>query len=128
MPQPFIDALSIQSSSGSAPLLVVGFELRFQRRELGERRIRIRHLFPPFRGTLLLLREIAAIPIPARLTVAILAAILTTILTLPLVAWRTAFACTFGLLAMVLRARPAMFGSLGSWSRRGTFGGNTLRL
>src|SRR5687768_9271596 len=44
MPQPLIDALAIQSSSGSAPLLGVGFELCLQCRELGEGRIRIRDL------------------------------------------------------------------------------------
>src|SRR5205085_4955197 len=53
VPEPFIDALAIQSSSGSAPLLVVGFELRLQRREFGERRIRIGDFFAPLLRTLL---------------------------------------------------------------------------
>jgi hypothetical protein len=48
-------------SSGLAPLLGIRFELRFQRGEFGERRIRIRHLFPPFLRVLL--GEIRAIPV-----------------------------------------------------------------
>ena len=45
MPQPFINALAIQSSSGSAPLLGIRFELCLQRRELVVRRVaRVRQL------------------------------------------------------------------------------------
>ena len=47
MPQPPIDSLAIQSSSGSAPLLTLGFKLGFQCRKLGEGRIRIRDLLAP---------------------------------------------------------------------------------
>jgi hypothetical protein len=52
VPQPFVDSLLIPVHEGSAPLLGIGFELFLERRELGERRVRVGSLVaPPFFGS-----------------------------------------------------------------------------